>query len=300
MIEAVISEIGHVAIRVTDLEEAVFTATRIMGLRQSHRDGDTVYLTHGAPHHSLMYIASDVNAVDHLGFVARDDRALEEVRSRVEARGLEVVSDAPLDALGIRRGFAFIGAEGFTYEIYTGMSSEEPDYVPSGTRPNRFGHINLYASDLGAAESFFTELMDFRVSDYLGERDGVFLRCNVDHHAVALLPGAGVLHHHAWEVQSIADIARLGDHLDTLGQAFLWGPVRHGIGRNIAGYFREPAGTVVEFYADMERIYDDSDFVPRTWDPTGTRWFSFWAPMRNPEFRGYGLPPYARTAGAVA
>lgn len=295
MIAPAIIEVGHVAIRVRDLDAAVDTATRIMGLRESHRDGDTVCLTNGELHHTIVYIAADEDAVDHIGFTARNGEALARVRSRVIASGYEIVSDEPLEA-GIERGFAFKGIDGFTFEIYLGMARNEPDYIPTGVRPTRFGHINIYARDVTAAERFFVDLMDFRVSDRV-EDAGVFLRCNVDHHGVAVLPGAGVLHHHAWEVQGIEDLARLGDYLDTSGRHLLWGPVRHGIGRNIAAYFQEPAGTVVEFYTDMQRIYDDERFEPRTWTKDNQRWYSFWAPMRNPDFPTLGLSPGGSRTG---
>jgi catechol 2,3-dioxygenase len=297
MAEHVIAEMGHVAIRVTDLEAAVWTATQIMGLRESDRVGDTVYLTHGDPHHSLQYIAGASDGVDHIGLVAASTGALREIRRRVEERRYEIVSETPLD-IGISEGFAFAGPDGFVYEIYRGMAGGQPAYVPTGVRPRRFGHVNLYSSDIEDTGRFFQEVLDFRLCDTVGDREGFFFRCNVDHHGVAVLPGKGVMHHHAWEVESIADLGRLGDHLDDCGQHLLWGPVRHGIGRNIAAYFREPAGTVVEFYTDMERIYDEDTFVPRVWKTDDHRWYSFWAPMRNPEFRTHGLPAAVRERSA--
>jgi catechol 2,3-dioxygenase len=293
MAEFVISAMGHVAIRVTDLDAAVWTATQIMGLRESERVDDTVYLTHGSPHHSLQYLGGATDGVDHIGLVASDASALEEIRRRVDRAGHEVISDTPLD-VGIEEGFAFSGPDGFVYEIYIGMEDGQPTYPPTGVRPTRFGHVNLYSSDIEATRSFFEEILDFRLCDTVGDREGFFLRCNVDHHGVAVLRGEGVMHHHAWEVESIADLGRLGDYLDDCGRHLLWGPVRHGIGRNIAAYFREPAGTVVEFYTDMERIYDEHSFVPRVWQTDDQRWYSFWAPMRNPEFRTYGLPAVVR------
>jgi catechol 2,3-dioxygenase len=285
----VIAAVGHVALRVRDLESAVSAATRVMGLRESERDADTAYLTHGQAHHSLQYIAGTEDATDHIGLEAAGEWALDEIRARVERHGLRVVSDEPLDR-GIADGFAFAGPEGFVYEVYTGMRNDEPAYYATGVRPTRLGHVTLNPRNPEAQRDFFVEVLDFRVSDII-DGEGFFLRCNAEHHGIGLLKGPGVLHHHAWQVSSIADLARLGDMLDEHGQSLLWGPLRHGAGNNIAAYFDEPAGTVVEYYTDMEHIYDESGFTPRTWDAVDSRWYALWAPGRPDGFRAHGLAP---------
>lgn len=279
--------------RVKDIERSLFTAKNIMGLREVVREGDSVLLTNGRLHHTVEYIASDENAVDHIGLVAANSAALAEVRRRVVAAGFTVISNEPLDP-GIEEGFAFIGPEGFVYEIYRGMGSDNPLYIPTGVQPTRFGHVNIYSSDAVATTNFLVDVMDFRLSDKMEDDGGFFLRCNVDHHGIAVMSGRGVLHHHAWEVQSIADLSRLGDCLDANGEYLIWGPVRHGIGRNIAAYFVEPSGTVVEFYTDMERIYDEDTFEPGVWTRDNQRFYSFWTPMRNPSFGSHGTPPASK------
>jgi hypothetical protein len=85
--------------------------------------------------------------------------------------------------------------------------------------------------------------------------------------------------HVAFEVDSVLDLVRLGDLLDTVGRSFLWGPGRHAAGDNIATYFQEPSLVPIEFFAEMERIHDDRRPVrqfrmndPRVasiWGPTG-------------------------------
>ena len=94
----VISAIGHVAMIVSDVDAAVRNATTLMGLRISERHGDWVDLTHGAPHHSLQYLAGDTDALHHVGLVAADSAALEEIRNRAEDAGFSVVRDTPFDS----------------------------------------------------------------------------------------------------------------------------------------------------------------------------------------------------------
>jgi catechol 2,3-dioxygenase len=284
----VISEIGHVAVRVRDLAAAEEMATNLMGLDVTERTDDAIWLSHGAPHHTLQYLRGDVDAVDHVGLAAPDADALAAVRERVEAAGLSVVRDGP-DGPGARDGFAFVGPEECVFEIYSEMTQVEPGIGACGVRPSRFGHVNFFLRDPAAIQRMLVDLLDFRVSDIAGE--GQFLRCNVDHHSIGVFPGPGLLHHYAWEVPSIAELAAVADLVDRRGGSVLWGPMRHGIGNNISTYFQEPSGLVVEYYAEMERIYDDDHHKPRDWDTDGHKWLTLWGPQPLPDgFTELGLP----------
>jgi len=285
----VIDRIGHLALRVRDLDAAVAVATEVMGMRVSQREGGCVYLTLGDEHHSLQYIASDENGLDHIGLEAAGPAGLDAVRRRVAGEGLRVVGDGPLDA-GIADGFAFLGPDGVAYEIYTGMDRGEPPFTPSGVRPERIGHFTMHARDPEATRDFLERVLGFRLSDTI-TGEGYFLRCNAEHHGIGLFAGRGTLHHTGWLVQGIADLGRLGDVLDERGERLLWGPVRHGAGRNIAAYFAEPAGSVVELYTDMEMFLDEATFRPRTWDGSDPGWYTRWAPGRPEGFRAYGVAP---------
>src|ERR1700722_207438 len=95
--EPIVAAIGHTAVRVRDIDAALWNATEIMGMRETDRDGDSVYLTHGSTHHSLQYIASDVDAIDHLGFEAAGPDALERLRRRLADENVPIVSTQPLD-----------------------------------------------------------------------------------------------------------------------------------------------------------------------------------------------------------
>jgi catechol 2,3-dioxygenase len=293
----VIAAIGHVAIAVADLDGAVDAATSIMGLRVTEsRDGE-VDLTHGSAHHSLQYLHADTDGLDHIGLVAADAAALDEILARLERDGIPIISDRPFDTC-LARGFAIEGPDGFVFEIYTDMPGDEPTYAPTGVRPNRFGHVNLNAPDPAAIRDFLTAILDFRVSDDVGI--GYFLRCNADHHGVAVLSGRPGLHHHAWELQSTVNLGDLADRLDQRGDSVVWGPVRHGAGRNIAVYFHEPSGAVVEYYCDMDRIDDETTFKLPVWNLEQHKWWSLWAPLIPDGFPTLGIPLAPRAPAPTA
>lgn len=285
----VISAVGHVALRVRDVEAAVEHATTTMGLRLRAVDGARHYLTEGEPHHSLQYVQADHDAVDHVGLQASSAAALDEIRTRLARRGIPLLRDEPMNDC-FQDGLAFVVPGGFVIEVYTGMPMDGPAFTPVGVRPSRFGHVNFGVAEPAPLIDVLTEVLDFRISDAF--RGGAFLRCNEEHHGIGALVGPGVLQHHAWEVESIADLGRLGDLLDGRGESLLAGPVRHGMGRNIAAYIQGPANMMIEYYCDMQLIRDDENYVPGTWDEAGHKWFTRWAPqLPDPETRKLGMPP---------
>jgi catechol-2,3-dioxygenase len=288
-----ITEMGTVTLQTSRFEESVAHARNILGLRETHRTNDTAYLSADDRHHEIVYLKSSRDAMDHLTFVARDGDAVAEVRCRVRNAGFTLLSDKPLQE-GVEEAVSFVGPEGYIFEIATPVASQHGN--TPGYGPQRYGHVNLQPSQFEKMRDFFIDLLDFRVSDRIGD-SAAFLRCNSDHHGIALIRGRGTLHHHAWQTQSIADLGRLADRLDAAGERLLWGPVRHGAGRNIAAYYQEPGGAIVEVYTDLEQIYNPSR-PPIEWDPEDHGWFTRWVDWRPDDFRSYGIPPAERPTNA--
>lgn len=283
----VISEMGHVAIQTSRFEESIETARTALGLRETTRIGGDAYMAASNVHHELVYRESDKDAIDHIGLVAANDAALGTVFTRVKEAGFRIISEEPLEA-GIGDAFSFVGPDDFVFEIYRGMEKDAPTTPDFG--PDRYGHINLHPTDAKRMKDFLVEVLDFRVSDTIGDDYAYFLRCNADHHGIAIIEGRGSLHHHAWQTQSIVDLGKLGDRLELLGGELIWGPVRHGAGHNIAAYYVEPNGAVVELYTDLEQIYDD-ERPPIHWEMDDTRWFNRWGTYNGKDFRSHGIMP---------
>ncbi|WP_142061128.1 VOC family protein [Pseudarthrobacter sp. B4EP4b] len=284
-----ISEMGYIGIQTTNIEASVWDATQLLGLRETNRADGTVYLSASDVHHELVYVESDVDGVDTFGLVARDGYALRAIRRRVEDEGFQIISERPR-GLGIEDGFTFVGPENFVFEIYIGMQQNQASFKSFG--PDRYGHLNFHPKDVTGMMKFLHRVLDFRLSDVIGDDFAYFMRCNPDHHGIALVKGQGTLHHHAWETQSIADLGKLGDRLHKAGRELIWGPVRHGAGHNVAAYYVETSGAVVELYTDLEQIYDDNR-DPIIWGQD-ENWWNMWSSYRPEDFRKHGIMPVVR------
>ena len=138
---------------------------------------------------------------------------------------------------------------------------------------NKIGHLALYVQDLERSAKFYTEVLGFQVSDVYAEQGGplpggaVFVRCNADHHGIALFkatkdyrPGAG-LHHIAFEVSSLDDVLRVRDHLRKHDVPIHF-EGRRRAGCQLAVEFQDPDGHNLEIYWDIDQIGSDGKVRP--------------------------------------
>jgi catechol 2,3-dioxygenase-like lactoylglutathione lyase family enzyme len=130
--------------------------------------------------------------------------------------------------------------------------------------PRKLGHVNFLTGTLQEQLAFYRDTLGMRVTDWLGDA-GVWLHAGTDHHVVALVEKpAAHFHHLAFDVVDIGQMRMALDHLGRHGRWLGWGPVRHGIGGNIASYVRiVEEECFVELYCDMEQL--QADHQPRRW-----------------------------------
>ncbi len=284
-----IKRMAHVALRVPDLDASVGWATTVMGMREVQRDGGHSYLTHADCHHSLQLIAAGRSELDHISMQAHDEEALERLVQRLREGGVTIISESP-EELGIERAVRFLGPAGHVIEVFTGMSEDGPIHTGRGVQPRKFGHPTLTCPDIGPTRSFFEEVLEFRLSDEIGDGVLAFLRCNVEHHGLGLQKGEPGLNHYAWEVESLAILGQLGETLARNDGRFIWGPGRHGAGQNLFTYHFDPAGCVVEYYADLYKVWDERSYVPGHWSLDDNRGENLWGPRTPPELMRAATP----------
>jgi catechol 2,3-dioxygenase-like lactoylglutathione lyase family enzyme len=281
---------AHVALAVPDLAASVGWATTVMGLREVERDGGSVYLTHSDCHHSLQLIEAKSSGLDHVSLEAHDGAALDALIMRLGEAGIEILSDTPQEH-GIERAIRFKGPAGHVIEVFTGMSAGGPTVTGKGVQPRKFGHPMLTAEDSGPTVALFLDTLDFRLSDDVGEGILVFMRCHSEHHGVGVGKGPrSGLNHYAWEVADLGVLGNLGDVLSENGGRFIWGPGRHGAGENIFTYHFDPAGHIVEYYADIYHVWDEGGYEAGHWSIEDPRFANLWGPGPPMEMMETAIP----------
>lgn len=144
--------------------------------------------------------------------------------------------------------------------------------------PVEVGHVVFFVKDVDACERFYHEHFDFETSDRYPGR-GAFMRCaaNGGHHDIFLLQrparDAG-LNHVAFTVRDIHEVFGGGMHISRRGWDTQLGPGRHPVSSAYFWYFKNPAGALVEYYADEDQLTEQ--WQPREFEP-GPTVFAEWA-----------------------
>ena len=144
-----------------------------------------------------------------------------------------------------------------------------PAGLPFAVR--KLGHVVLRVKDLERSVAFYTQVLGFRVSDVYPEtmmKGGmVFLRCNADHHCLALVGGmqedasAKELHHLAFELATLEELLRAREHLTRHGVKIDY-QGRRRAGCQMAVEFRDPDNHFLELYWGLDQVGSDGHVRP--------------------------------------
>ena len=258
---------------------------QVWGLQRVAMGGESVYLRGTGPEHYVLTIHPGTQTTVRgyrLGLADRAavDRAAGELRSCPDIR--IVGGPGPLDSPGGGYGLRIADPDGREIELsadvaQAGESAASPDGPP--IRPTKVSHVVLNSPNADAYVRLLIEVLGFRVADETEHM--VFLKCNLDHHSVAIAraPHAS-LNHMAFEVPTVEDVLAGIEHMSIHGFETLWGPGRHPQGMNAFGYFLAPNGQVVEYTAEVEQIPDDQ-LAPRFWVPEDYEVYDDWADISS-------------------
>ena len=151
-------------------------------------------------------------------------------------------------------------------------ASLQPAQRPSPVRIKRLGHIVIQVRDLKRSVRFYTEVLNFRVSDD-ATAGGVFLTAIGDHHTIGLFPsdgenaeippkGAVRLHHFAFQVDTLDELFEVRSYLKERGVPIVW-EGRRALGGHTSVEFLDPDGYHLELFCDMDQIAPGGRSRPR-------------------------------------
>ena len=262
-------------------------------------DGGTQVLIEEAGHRQLLGVEVGVS----------DERDLQQAQQRLEALGVAAtITDGALHAVdpstrvrfGLSPAPALVQAPSApTIDNRPGAAVRRNLRAPAvfqGPRPpRRLGHMVIGTPDIAATQQFLVDGLGFKVSD---QADGIitFLRCSTDHHNVGLVHSpVPILQHYSWECDDV-------DHVGHTATALLradadrqtWGLGRHFAGSNFYWYLRDPSGSFIELFSDLDLIDDDEAWeaqrTPLAFEHVANSWgpnipLEFIAPTDLPELQ---------------
>ncbi len=138
-----VERIGHMALRVPDLEAAVGFHAEVLGLVETERVGPVSYLTCNERHHELILIErrDAARGYEHIGLQVSDAATLARGRSGIAAAGGELLGPTYEGEPGIDRAALLRGPGGHVFKLFTGMEEGAPP--PPGDRVSKFEHVSI-------------------------------------------------------------------------------------------------------------------------------------------------------------
>lgn len=263
-----IVKLGHVELRVTDLERSVGYYQDVMGLTVTEEAGGAAHLRAGPSHHDLTLRQAERPGLEHYAWRVGGPDELNTYEKLLGDRGVATTRFDGEDGQDV--GVRFTDPAGMTCELYWEMENVGKRPAFRGIGPERPSHIVFATAAVDEMVAFYRDVMGFMVSDEIVAPDGMlvgcFMRNNPDHHSLAVLraPVPGALHHVAWHVPSFDGLKRAADLLAAGNHDIEYGPGRHGIGENTYLYFRDPDRMRMEATGEM-LFLPDPDYQPCVW-----------------------------------
>ncbi len=307
-----IAHLGHVEILTPKPEESLRFFTGVMGMTESGRRGDSVYLRGWDDYerYSLQLTASKTSGLGHAAFRTRSPQALDRRVAALRAAGAEVWTHD--GEFGHGTGHRFRDPDGHVFEIYhdTEWYEAPPDRRPAlknqaeryparGVNVRRLDHFNCLAVDVRANREFFQKTLGLRCTERIeldtGEEAGMWLASNNKSYDFAFTKEAhgvaGRFHHVTFALDSREAVLQAADTFLEAGVFIETGPHKHAVQQTFFLYVYEPGGNRVEVAHAGARLILAPDWKTITWNEAERRKGQAWGLKTIDSFHTHGTPP---------
>ena len=290
-----VRRLGHATLTTPDLARQIAYYTEVVGLTLLERDDKRAILASKQGLEAIALEPGPPNALARLAFQVAPGSDPGELGHALAKHGVRSERRSGISP-GIADALVFKDPKGTLIEVFSDYVFAPEDRSQTGVMPLKLGHVAYRVSDVQHVVKFYTDVLGFRVSDWLGDTFA-FLRCGPDHHTVNFtFDEVPQLHHIAFEVKDWAEIQRACEWLTGNGIHLVWGPGRHIVGHNIAIYHRNADKVRVEFFCEMDQMKDEAlgYFDPRPWHQDRPQRPKVWGPDTLRNYWGFGYEPVIR------
>lgn len=263
---AQVIRLGHATLTTPDLEAQIAYWTTTIGLQLVDRSSTTAMLATKLGQEAIRLESGSESRLTRIALQTRPDADLALCAAELGQAGVAVEKRRDISP-AVREALAFADPNGVMVELFATCAFHPVDKSDTGVGPLKFGHVAHRVRDVEKVVAFYTKLLGFRVSDWIGDYFA-FLRCGVDHHTLNFVRFEEPrLHHIAFEVKDWSDLQRGVEILRKNGIHLVWGPLRHVVGHNAAAYHRNRDDVRVELFCEMDQMKDEAlgYWDPRPW-----------------------------------
>ena len=251
-----IAHLGHIELLTPKPDESLAFFTSIVGLHESGRSGNSVYLRGWGDYewHTLKLTAYTTSGIGHIGLRVRDEATLHRFVERVDAHH---VAGRWVEDVGHGLARDVSSTRRFFHELL-GLRLTEQIIFDDGT-------------EMGAWLSATNKSYDLAITH---DRSGA----------------SGRLHHVTYMMDSREDVLRAADILRDADVPIETGPHKHSIGQTFFLYCYEPGGNRFEIGAGGDLILDP-DWKPIIWTQAERAKGQAWGLQTVSTFHTHGTPP---------
>lgn len=268
-------KLGYVVLSVTDLDKSVDFYENIVGMQFVERENETAYLRSSHDHHNLVLQQGEEAGLIRVGYELEKADQFQGVFDYLTEIGVNPVELSKEETQSLAQGRTLRFKDpvlGVTYEFYVEMMQMGTPFQPKTARITRFLHVVYETNKFDELVEFFTEKLNFKISDIMGRETGwAWMRAfpSPYHHDLAFTKGKdNKLNHLAYQAERVDDVGIQVNRLNDANVPILFGPGKHHPSGSIFLYFADPDGLTIEYSQGMEEFPEDNPREPRRLEPT--------------------------------
>jgi catechol 2,3-dioxygenase len=307
-----VAHLAHVELLTNKPEASLDFFVKILGLTESGREGDSVYLRGWDDYefHSLKLTAASQTGMRHVGYRCTSPQALKRRIAEIERLGAGIGwTDGDL---GHGPAYRFYDPDGHVFEIYyetkryvadaaekPALKNQAQRFHARGVCARRIDHLNLLAMDVGAIRDFLPAALGSRLTEQIildsGAVAGCWFTVNNKTYDIAYTRDytgtRGRFHHVTYALDQREHILQAADIFLENGVYIETGPHKHAVQQTFFLYVYEPAGNRVEVANAGARLILAPDWEPITWTEEERKKGQAWGLKTIESFHTHGTPP---------
>jgi 2,3-dihydroxybiphenyl 1,2-dioxygenase len=267
-----LQSLGYVGIRTKQLEQWATYGTRFLGMQLVDQSRGTLALRMDDRKQRVVINADDGEGLGFYGWEVADAAALDALAAHLEKCGVRLArgSRALADERRVKDLIVFSDPVGNRLEAFHGAQIATEPFKPgrsiSGFRtgPLGIGHAVLTTERLDEVLPFYTDILGFRLSDYiLRPFKAYFFHVNPRHHSLAFIDtGKNGVHHLMVELCYLDDVGQAYDLAQRQPESIGTTLGRHTNDEMTSFYSISPSRFMVE-YGWGGRSIDPDNWTPQ-------------------------------------
>ncbi len=307
-----VAHLGHIELLSDKPEASLNFFVNVLGLTESGREGDSVYLRAYDDYefHTLKLTASNTTGMRHVGYRCSSPQAVQRRVAAIEKLGAGIGWTE--GDLGHGPAYQFRDPDDHIFELYydtkkyVAPPAERPALKNQPQRQHRRGagvrrldHFNLLAVDVGAIRDFLPQALGSRITEQIQLDTGAYGGCWFTHnnksYDVAYTRDStgtrGRFHHLTYALDQREHLLEAADIFLENGVYIETGPHKHAIQQTFFLYVYEPAGNRIEVANAGARLILAPDWETVTWTETERKKGQAWGLKTIESFHTHGTPP---------